>query len=216
MNRIDDKCYYEFRKIMVERQLVARGIIDSAVLDAMGKVLRQEFVPDDLKIHAYEDRPLPIGFGQTISQPYIVAYMMEALQINSCSKVLEIGAGAGYQSAILAEIVDEVHSVEIIEELFEIAKKNLERLNYHNVTVHLGDGSLGLERFAPYDAVIAACAADEIPANLIDQLKVDGNIAIPVGLPNNHQTLHILKKTSNTKLNSLAEVGVRFVPMIRQ
>lgn len=166
---------------MVEEQLIARGIHDELVLEAFRKVPRHVFVPDKLKSDAYEDHPIPIGFGQTISQPYIVALMTELLMLSSKSNVLEIGTGSGYQLAILCEIAQEVHSVERMHELAEGAKRNLTELGYANFDVREGDGTLGLEEYAPYDAIVVTASAPSVPQPLIDQLKDGGRLVIPIG-----------------------------------
>ena len=173
--------YLEKRLDMVESQIVSRGIESEVVLDAMHKVKRHLFVDSALEKYAYQDGPLPIGYDQTISQPYIVAIMTEKLDLNKNSKVLEIGTGSGYQAAILAEIVLEVYTIEILEPLADIAKNRLNELDYNNVFVKCGDGYLGWPEEEPFDAIIVTAAPKEIPERLIKQLKVGGKMVIPVG-----------------------------------
>lgn len=197
---------------MVDRQIRRRGVTDQEVLEAMERVPRHEFVPDQYKSSAYADRPLPIGYGQTISQPYIVALMTELLQLNNTDRVLEIGTGSGYQAAILAEIVAEVYTVEIIEALATEARERLKRLGYTNVHTLHADGYYGWEEHAPYDAIIVTCAPDHIPQLLVQQLKDDAKLVIPVGPPGGYQTLWQVTRTGDevTKRNV---TGVLFVPL---
>ncbi|MFC1726354.1 protein-L-isoaspartate(D-aspartate) O-methyltransferase [candidate division KSB1 bacterium] len=195
---------------MVNIQIVNRGVSDKNVIAAMKKVPRHMFVPDELKERAYLDSPLPIGEGQTISQPYIVAYMTDVLNLKGDEKVLEIGTGSGYQGAVLAEIVKEVYTIEIIEKLGKRAKKTLNDLGYTNITVIVGDGYSGLPAKAPFDAIIVTAAPKKIPEPLIDQLKVGGRMIIPVG--NYLQELVLIEKTiSGIRKTKL--LPVRFVPM---
>lgn len=202
----------EERMEMVDRQIRRRGVTDQEVLEAMERVPRHEFVPDQYKSSAYADRPLPIGYGQTISQPYIVALMTELLQLNNTDRVLEIGTGSGYQAAILAEIVAEVYTVEIIEALATEARERLKRLGYTNVHTLHADGYYGWEEHAPYDAIIVTCAPDHIPQLLVQQLKDDAKLVIPVGPPGGYQTLWQVTRTGDevTKRNV---TGVLFVPL---
>jgi len=197
---------------MVDRQIAARGIRDPSVLAAMRKVPRERFVPAGHRDEAFDDHPIPIGFGQTISQPYIVAFMTEALRIAPGDRVLEVGVGCGYQSAILAEIAAEVYGVEIIEPLAERARETLASLGYTNVRVRVGDGNSGWAEHAPYDRILVAAAAPSIPPALVDQLRDDGLIAIPVG--EWEQDLHVLRKRG-TSLETIETLGVRFVPLVR-
>jgi len=201
------------REQMVKQQLAPPGhtITDSAVLGVMGKVPRQEFVPPSLRTRAYEDTPLPIGYDQTISQPFMVAFMTENLKPKPTDKVLEVGTGSGYQAAVLAGLVKTVYTIEIVEPLAHRAEQALKRLGYSNVMTRAGDGYKGWPDAAPFDAVIVTCAPDHIPQPLVDQLKDGGRMIIPVG-PIGHQTLNVLCK-KNGKIEQRAVVPVRFVPM---
>jgi protein-L-isoaspartate(D-aspartate) O-methyltransferase len=200
------------REQMVERQLVLRDIKDERVLRAMREVPRHMFVPRSLRSRAHEDGPLPIGFGQTISQPYIVALMTEILEPNPTDKVLEIGTGSGYQAAVLAKLVDEVYTVEIIEELATRSQQTLAELGVNNVHVRAGDGFQGWPEHAPYDAVIVTCAPDQVPQSLVDQLADGGKMIIPVGPAAGAQELYLLEKRGD-ELKRRAVLPVRFVPM---
>ena len=202
------------RQRMVTEQLKARGISDERVLNAMNKVPREEFVPPDSRAGSYEDGPLPIGYGQTISQPYIVAFMTEQLRLKRSDRVLEIGTGSGYQAAILAELMSEVYSIEIVEPLAKNAEATLQRLGYENVHVKTGDGYKGWPEAAPFDAIIVTCAPDKVPQPLVDQLKDDGRMVIPVG-DRFAQELYLLEK-KNGQLKQSATLPVRFVPMARE
>jgi protein-L-isoaspartate(D-aspartate) O-methyltransferase len=206
-----DNPYKEERMKMVDTQIIARGISDKATLNAMRKVPRHKFVPPALVKRAYDDGPLAIGYGQTISQPYIVAYMTENLKLKSTDKVLEIGTGSGYQAAVLSEIVDQVYSIEIIEELGEEAKTRLHDLGYENVHVIIGDGYHGLKSQAPFDAIIVTAAAEDVPPPLFEQLKEGGKIIIPVGSQFSTQYLILIEK-KNGKASSKELLPVRFVP----
>jgi protein-L-isoaspartate(D-aspartate) O-methyltransferase len=197
---------------MVDRQIAARGIRDPRVLAAMRKVPRERFLPAEVRGDAYEDHPVPIGFGQTITQPYIVAFMTEVLRIEAGDRVLEIGVGCGYQSAILAEIASEVYGVEIVEPLAARASETLASLGYGNVHIRVGDGNAAWPEHAPYDRVLVAAAAPSIPPALVDQLRDGGIIAIPLG--EHDQDLHVLRKRG-TELETLETLGVRFVPLIK-
>ncbi len=188
----------EKRKALVE-SIKRRGIKDERVLQALLKVPRHLFVPEDLVHNAYVDAPLPIGMGQTISQPYIVALMTEALEIDENSRVLEIGTGSGYQAAILAEIAKEVYTVERIPQLLERAQKILKSLGYNNIHFKLGDGTEGWEEFAPYDAIIVTAGAPDIPEPLVKQLKEGGRLVIPVGDELTQRLLRIRKVKVNGK-----------------
>lgn len=199
------------RENMVEKQIRARGINDKRVLAAMSEVPRHLFVPDEYLDQAYADHPLPIGYGQTISQPYIVALMTEYLELQPGDKVLEIGTGSGYQAAILTEITDQVYSVEIIEALGQRVASTLQELGY-NVHCKIDDGYYGWSEHAPFDAIIVTCAPDHVPQPLINQLKDGGRLVIPVGPPGFYQTLWLIeRKGEQTKSTNLG--GVSFVPM---
>jgi protein-L-isoaspartate(D-aspartate) O-methyltransferase len=171
------------RDRMVEQQLASpgRGITNARVLDVMRKVPRHEFVPANIRAHAYSDRPLPIGYDQTVSQPFIVAFMTEKLEPKPTDRVLEIGTGSGYQAAVLAELVKEVYTIEIVEPLARRAEADLQRLGYTNVHVRAGDGYKGWPEAAPFDAVIVTCAPNDVPQPLVEQLKEGGRMIIPVG-----------------------------------
>jgi protein-L-isoaspartate(D-aspartate) O-methyltransferase len=199
------------RQRMVQQQLMARGVNDARVLAAMTKVPREEFVPPDSRTMSYEDGPLQIGSGQTISQPYIVAFMTEQLQPKTNDRILEIGTGSGYQAAVLAELVAEVYTIEIIEPLAKTAEATLQRLGYKNVHVKVGDGYKGWPENAPFDAITVTCAPDHVPQPLIDQLKEGGRMIIPVG-GFGDQELYLLEK-QNGQLQRRAVLPVRFVPM---
>jgi protein-L-isoaspartate(D-aspartate) O-methyltransferase len=202
------------RQRMVERQLKARDIKDERVLAAMAKVPREKFVPADERGEAYEDGPLPIGHGQTISQPYIVAFMTEQLRPKPSDRVLEIGSGSGYQAAILAELVADVYTIEIVEPLAKTAEATLQRLGYRNVHLKIGDGYRGWPEEAPFDAIIVTCAPDKVPQPLVDQLKDGGRMVIPVG-ERFAQQLYLLEK-KNGQLKESVTLPVRFVPMVRE
>jgi len=202
------------REQMVQQQLVARGIKDERVLAAIKKVPREEFVPSESRAAAYEDGPLQIGYSQTISQPYIVGFMTEQLQLKPSDRVLEIGTGSGYQAAILAELVAEVYTIEIVELLAKNAQATLQRLNYKNVHVKVGDGYKGWPEEAPFDATIVTCAPDKVPQALIDQLKEAGRMVIPVG-ERFAQELYLLEK-KNGEVKQSVTLPVRFVPMTRE
>jgi protein-L-isoaspartate(D-aspartate) O-methyltransferase len=201
--------------MMVRRQIRARGVKDKRVLAAMEKVPRHEFVPADQRPHAYEDRPLPIGERQTISQPYIVALMTELLELEEGDKVLEIGTGSGYQAAVLAELTPHVYTIEIIPSLAERAEETLRRLGYETVQVKAGDGYLGWPEHAPFDGIIVTCAPEEVPEALAEQLGEGGRMVIPVGPQWTHQTLYVLRK-SRGRLRQKEVIPVRFVPMVHE
>lgn len=200
---------------MVENQVASRGINHKATLEAMRNVERHRLVPGAQVQDAYEDRPLPIGFGQTISQPYIVGYMTEVIQPEPAMKVLEIGTGSGYQAAVLAEIVDEVYTIEIVEALAKSAKSNLEKLGYKNIEVKQADGYHGWEEQAPFDAIVVTAASEFIPPPLINQLKEGGKMVIPVGAPFTAQHLMLVEKRKNGKIKTSNLLPVRFVPFTR-
>jgi protein-L-isoaspartate(D-aspartate) O-methyltransferase len=206
--------FESIRHKMVETQIKARGISNQPVLDAMRKVPRHLFVPKEYEGEAYNDYPLPIGHGQTISQPYIVAYMTAAVRPSEKKNALEIGTGSGYQAAVLAEIVSKVYSVEIIPELATESAQKLKHLGYKNVECKAGDGYLGWPEHAPYDIIIVTAAAKEIPGPLIDQLAENGRLVIPVGEPAAVQELRLVTKNKG-KTESTRLTFVRFVPFRR-
>jgi len=197
---------------MVRRQIVARGVRDKRVLAAMRKVRRHLFVPARHQAEAYADHPLPIGEGQTISQPYIVALMTEALRVGPRARVLEIGTGSGYQAAVLAEVAGQVYSIEIVEKLGQRAGALLKKLGYKNVHVRIGDGYAGWRSKAPFDAVILTAAPPSVPTPLIEQLKRGGALVAPVGLSGDQRLIRITK-TRDGKLRRENLLDVRFVPM---
>lgn len=212
----DKNSFLEKRKQMVQRQIISRGIYDSVVLKAMTKVPRHLFVPKPYQQYAYEDRPLPIGNGQTISQPYMVALMTELIKVNSKSKVLEVGTGSGYQAAVLAEIVDQVYTIEIYEELGKSAKERFKKLNYSNIKTKIADGYYGWKDKAPFDAILVTFAVEVVPPPLTKQLKKGGIMCIPVGKPSQVQTLYLIKKDKNGKITTYYITKVMFVPLIRK
>jgi protein-L-isoaspartate(D-aspartate) O-methyltransferase len=199
------------RQNMVAQQIESRGINDKRVLEAMRKVKRHLFVPPNHSHAAYDDRPLPIGYGQTISQPYIVAYMTQAAKINSNDRVLEIGTGSGYQAAILGEIAKEVYTIEILKPLAESARQRLERMGYNNIKVKEGDGYKGWSHYAPYDCIIVTAAPQEPPPELLKQLKVGGRMVIPVG--SFSQELYLITK-AHKGIKKQTLLPVVFVPMV--
>jgi protein-L-isoaspartate(D-aspartate) O-methyltransferase len=198
---------------MVERQLRSRGIHDPRTLQAMLKVPREKFVPKELANSAYEDRPLPIGYGQTISQPFIVGFMTQQLQPKPTDRVLEIGTGSGYQAAVLAELVAEVYTIEIVKPLAQQAETVLREQGYKNVHVKAGDGYKGWPEHAPFDAIIVTAAPDHVPQPLVDQLKEGGRMIIPVG-KTFAQRLFLLEKRGG-QVKQTADIPVRFVPLTR-
>jgi len=198
------------RERMIRTQIEARGITDKKILKAFDKVERHQFVDSSLWNEAYIDSPLPIGEGQTISQPYIVALMTDVLDLERDDKVLEIGTGSGYQAAILGELVDSVFTIEIVEPLGLIARERLEKLGYKNIFVYIGDGYRGWPEHAPFDAIIVTCAPEEIPQPLIDQLTDGGRMVIPVG--SSWQELVLVEKRGD-KISRSNIAPVRFVPM---
>lgn len=207
--------YERLRQLMVHDQLEARGISHRLTLDAMRKVPRHLFVPVQHRELAYEDRPLSIGYEQTISQPFMVASMTELLRPKSGDRILEIGAGSGYQAAVLAEIVEEVYTIEIVPELGEQTGRLLKNLGYENVHLIIGDGYKGMEEKAPFDAIIVTAAAEDIPPPLIQQLKEGGRMVIPIGDPSAIQTLMLVEKQKG-KIRKTSLSPVRFVPFTRE
>jgi protein-L-isoaspartate(D-aspartate) O-methyltransferase len=204
----------EKREKMVKQQIKGRGIRDEAVLKAMGTVKRHLFVPADLANEAYSDTPLPIGYGQTISQPYMVAYMTEVIKPHPAAKVLEVGTGSGYQAAVLAEITRQVYSIEIVPEQGKAAAKKLQELGYDNVEVKVGDGYHGWKEHSPFDAIVVTAAAEYIPQPLIDQLKEGGRMVIPIGAQRQTQMLKLVEKKKG-KVQTRNLMPVIFVPFTR-
>ncbi|MBI5872940.1 MAG: protein-L-isoaspartate(D-aspartate) O-methyltransferase [Candidatus Omnitrophica bacterium] len=202
------------RQTMVRTQIEARGVVDSRVLAAMAKVKRHLFVPQHMRLHAYEDSALPIEKNQTISQPYIVGLMTELAHIKPGDKVLEIGTGSGYQAAILAEIAKEVYSIEIIRDLADQARERLIKLGYKNIEVKHGDGYLGWPQETPYDAILVTAAAPEIPQELVKQLKTGGRMVLPLG--DFSQELYVLTKNADGSATKERIIPVRFVPMVKK
>ncbi len=206
--------YKGLRENMVKNQIEARNVYNAATLRAMRTVPRHEFVPSDMRPYAYEDRPLAIGNGQTISQPYIVAFMTSVIKPRPEHKVLEIGTGSGYQAAVLAEIVSEVYTIEIIPALAEEAENKFKALNYQNIHTRVGDGYHGWPEEAPFDAIVVTAAPDKIPAPLIEQLKEGGKLVIPVGPKYSVQSLQLVTR-KNGKITTTNLFPVRFVPFTR-
>lgn len=210
-NNSDEKDFAILRERMVKDQIASRGLRDRRVLDAMLKVERHLFIPNSYREFAYRDQPVPIGYGQTISQPYIVAFMTEVLRLKGDEKVLEIGTGSGYQSAILSFLAATVYSIEIIHELAFEAAARLKRLGFLNVEVKAGDGYDGWTEHAPFNAIILTAAPERIPEPLIDQLAENGRLVAPVGRV--FQDLVLMEKGKNGKISMRTITGVRFVPM---
>lgn len=208
--------YENQRKIMVEDQIKRRGVKDVGVLKAVQKVEREKFVPEKYRDLAYSDNPLPIGHQQTISQPYIVAYMTEHLQISKSHNVLEIGTGSGYQAAILAELAHHVFTIEIIPELAESAEKVLMELGYENITVRTGDGYKGWPEEAPFDRIMVTAAPNEIPEKLVEQLAPNGRMILPVGGSIFAQYLWLVQKDKEGIVTKEKILAVRFVPMVKE
>jgi len=210
-----DDSFKEDRELMVKHQIEVRGIKNPQVLEAMAAVPRHEFVPPVWQSLSYDDGPLPIGYGQTISQPYIVALMTELAEIKPGDRVLEVGTGSGYQAAVCSEITDHVYTIEIIKELAAQAEERLKRLGYDKVSVKFGDGYFGWKEQAPFEAIIVTAAADHIPPPLIEQLKHGGSIVIPLGSPFQQQWLVVVKKNDKGKITSRNIIPVAFVPFTR-
>jgi len=209
----DDR-FASAREKMVKEQIITRGVTDQPTLRAMRKVPRHLFVPEEYRNEAYDDNPLPIGYGQTISQPYIVAYMTEVSKPAPEKKVLEIGTGSGYQAAVLAEIVDKVYTIEIVPELARESAERLKKMGYTNITGKFGDGYKGWPEHAPFDIIVVTAAPEQIPQPLIDQLSENGRLVIPVGAASAVQELILIeKKNGNIEKNRLT--FVRFVPFRR-
>lgn len=210
-----DRDKASLRMKMVEEQIERRGITDAQVLKAIRKVPRHLFIPEALRASAYLDHPVPLGWGQTISQPYIVALMAQILEIRKGDKVLEIGTGSGYQAAVLAELGASVYSIEIIPELAPVAKGNLKRAGYPKIKLKVGDGYLGWKEAAPFDAMIVTCAPEDIPSPLVEQLREGGRMVIPVGRENQAQEL-VLAEKKGMQMVRRSILPVRFVPMLRE
>lgn len=209
-----DKDFEKLRQQMVKEQLLSRDIEDQAVIEAFKKVAREKFMLDKNRDYAYQDGAQSIEAGQTISQPYIVALMLQALNLEEEDRVLEVGTGSGYAAALLAEIVKEVYTIERIEQLAVEARKVLKALNYRNVEVKIGDGSLGWKEKAPYDAIMVSAAAPYIPENLIEQLANRGRLIIPIGERSGIQQLKLITKKYNGKIKEESLEYVRFVPLL--
>lgn len=192
---------------------IGQAQLNDEVMRVMGEVPRHEFVPEEVQSAAYYNRPLPIGYGQTISQPYIVALMTDLLAVSKDAKVLEVGAGSGYQAAVLSMLVKEVHSIEIIPELARECRKRMNRLGYSNVTIHEGDGYYGLENEGPFDGIVVTAAASYIPPPLVKQLKPGGRMVIPVGTPFAVQHLMLIEKNKQGEISMRQVLPVRFVPL---
>lgn len=205
--------FSEQRAERLARHLHSRGIHNARVLGAMAKVPRHEFVSADLQVEAYADRPLPIGLGQTISQPYVVASMTQHLDLPENARILEIGTGCGYQTAILAELGQDVYSLEILPELQKDAQVRLERLGYQNIHFRTGDGRLGWSDAAPFDAILVAAASRDIPPALVKQLKAGGKMILPLEAVNGEQTLVLMQKDLLGKTQQSPLYNVRFVPL---
>jgi len=205
----------EARERMVREQIEARGVRNPDVLRVMRQTPRHLFIPEPMRSAAYEDHPVPIGYGQTISQPYIVALMTELLEPHKDAKVLEIGTGSGYQAAVLAPLVRHVYTIEIVRELAESSTALLKKLGYENVTVRWGDGYLGWPEEAPFDRIIVTAAPPELPQTLVDQLKPGGKLVAPVGSSVFGQDLIVVEKTRDGKIRRRSVIPVMFVPMVK-
>jgi protein-L-isoaspartate(D-aspartate) O-methyltransferase len=208
--------YRAQRERLVRDSMEARGLRNQAVLKAMRETPRHEFMPQDVRRYAYEDRPVPIGYNQTISQPSLVAYMTEALDVNKQDRVLEIGTGSGYQAAILAAVAKEVYSIEIVPELAKSSAATLKRLGYQNVITREGNGYLGWPEQAPFDRIILTAAPPELPQALVDQLKPGGRLLAPVGRSPLEQQLLLVEKSKDGKVTRRPVLPVQFVPMVQK
>lgn len=206
---------WEYKKKQMILTLKEYGIRDNKILKVMEEIPRHKFVPENYQIYAYNDTPLPIGYGQTISQPYIVALMTELLEIQPQDKILEIGTGSGYQAAVLSKLAKEVYTIEIIEELCQRAQKTLKELKYENITVICGDGYKGYKTKAPYDKIIVTAAPEKLPEELLNQLKEKGILVTPIGKTQEIQYLYKFTKNKD-KLLEEKIIPVRFVPMVKQ
>jgi len=214
--RADDDDLADARRRMVEEQIHARGVTDPAVLAALGSVPRHLFVPEDERAQAYADRPLPIGSGQTISQPYIVGLMTSLLELKPGARVLEVGTGSGFQAAVLSRVAGEVYTIEILKPLAERARRTLAELGYRNVHVRAGDGFQGWPEAAPFDGIIVTAAPPSVPEPLLRQLKVGGKLVIPVGNRDALQNLLVFTKRADGSFDRASVLPVRFVPMTGQ
>ncbi|MGM0539544.1 MAG: protein-L-isoaspartate(D-aspartate) O-methyltransferase [Thermodesulfobacteriota bacterium] len=214
MNTQGEDPYHAARMAMVEKQIKARGVKNPLVLKAMQEVPRHEFIPEGSRKQAYDDRPLPIGRGQTISQPYIVAYMTELLRLCGGGNVLEIGTGCGYQAAILGHIARSVYSIELYPELAEQARQNLRRLGYHNVVIKCGDGTLGWPEHAPFDGIIATASGPSVPEPLNEQLAVGGRLVMPIGEYRFGQYVVRVTRGSGDNFHQERLLDVAFVPLV--
>lgn len=201
-------------EVRYTRSLIGKDALDPRVMEAVRKVPRDAFVPPNMKSAAFENGPLPIGYGQTISQPYIVALMTDLLAPEAEHRILEIGTGSGYQTAILSQLCSKVYSLEVVAELGAIAADVFKRLGYHNIEMRIGDGYLGWPEHAPYDGIIVTAAATHIPSALVEQLRPGGRMVIPVGLPYSHQELMLLRKDQQGKTLTKSVLGVAFVPLV--
>ncbi|MDD1642713.1 MAG: protein-L-isoaspartate(D-aspartate) O-methyltransferase [Methylococcaceae bacterium] len=200
-------------EVHLTRHLIGKNSLNDRVMTAMKKVPRHEFLPPDLRYCAYDNGPAPIGSGQTISQPYIVALMSDLLETKPSDIILEIGSGSGYQAAVLSQLVQQVYSVEIIEDLATTARKRLNKLGYNNVEIRNDDGYFGWSEHAPYDGIIVTAAAPHIPQPLIDQLRTGARLVIPVGFPYSYQELIVVEKRANGEIETQMVLGVSFVPL---
>lgn len=200
-------------EVNLTRHLIGKETLDDRVMEAIKQVPRPEFLPADLRYLAYDNGPAPIGSGQTISQPYIVALMSDLLDTKPTDTILEIGTGSGYQAAVLSNLVKQVYSLEIIEELSTKARRRLKKLGYNNVMVRTGDGYFGWSEHAPFDGIIVTAAAADIPQSLIDQLRAGARLVIPVGLPYHYQELIVIEKKADGNIEPRKVLGVSFVPL---
>lgn len=203
-------------EVRYTRDMIQRDALDPRVMEAIAQVPRHEFVPEHLRGYAYANRPLQIGHGQTISQPYIVALMSDLLETDNGDNILEIGTGCGYQAAVLSRLVKQVHSIEIVAALAETAEQRLAKLGFDNVQVHHSDGFHGMPEHAPYDGVIVTAAPDRVPPALIEQLKPGGRLVVPVGAPMLGQQLIVLHKDTESRISQTNVIPVAFVPLTRE
>ena len=203
-------------EVAYTRRMIGRDHLDPRVMDAMRQVPREEFVPPNLRHAAFDNGPLPVGYGQTISQPYIVALMTDLLELQAEHTVLEIGTGCGYQSAILSTLCHQVYSMEVVAQLSEATQLRLDEMGYANVELKVGNGYLGWPEHAPYDGIIVTAAADQVPQALVDQLRPGGRLVIPVGQPYSYQELLLVKKDDDGEIHNQHIIGVAFVPMVHK